>query len=101
MRNNKLIVFCFFKKVDFAVNLAHRAIFTNAAQNCTAGSRTFVHAKIYNDFIIRSIELTKKRIVGDPFNPNTKQGPQVVYFFCFRKISKLFYRLMIVNLKKF
>lgn len=67
--------------VDFAVNLAHRALFTNAAQNCTAGSRTFVHEKVYNEFIQRSIELTKKRIVGDPFNPNTKQGPQVKNLF--------------------
>jgi aldehyde dehydrogenase (NAD+) len=73
----------FFRTVDFAVNLAHRAIFMNAAQNCTAGSRTFVHAKIYNDFIKRSVELTKKRIVGDPFNSNTKQGPQVICFFVF------------------
>lgn len=74
--------------VDFAVNLAHRALFTNAAQNCTAGSRTFVHAKIYEDFINRSIELTKKRIVGDPFNSNTKQGPQVKENFMFSKEYK-------------
>lgn len=64
--------------MDFAVNLAHRAIFTNAAQNCTAGSRTFVHEKIYDEFIARSIELTKERTVGNPFDPNTKQGPQVI-----------------------
>lgn len=71
----------FFFEVDFAVHLAHRAIFTNAAQNCTAGSRTFVHEKIYNDFIARSVELTKKRIVGNPFDPSTKQGPQVRWIF--------------------
>jgi aldehyde dehydrogenase (NAD+) len=70
--------FVFLKKVDFAVNLAHRAIFTNAAQNCTAGSRTFVHAKIYDEFITRSVELTKKRVVGNPFHSSTKQGPQVI-----------------------
>ena len=63
--------------VDFAVSLAHRAIFTNAAQNCVAGSRTFVHAKIYDEFIARSVELAKKRIVGDPFHEATEQGPQV------------------------
>jgi len=68
----------FSKLVDFAVALAHRAIFTNASQNCTAGTRTFVHSKIYDEFIKRSVELTKKRVVGNPFDPNTKQGPQVI-----------------------
>jgi aldehyde dehydrogenase (NAD+) len=78
-----------FIQVDFAVQLAHRAIFTNAAQNCTAGSRTFVHAKIYDDFIARSVELTKKRIVGDPFDSSTKQGPQVRrHFFLIAKDLK-------------
>ena len=75
-------VFFFFSKVDFAVHLAHRAIFFNAAQNCTAGSRTYVHAKIYDDFVARSVELTKTRTVGNPFDSSTKQGPQVKYTVC-------------------
>ena len=49
----------------------------NAAQMCTAASRTFVHAKVYDQFIAKSIELAKKRVVGDPFHPSTEQGPQV------------------------
>ncbi|CAF4766940.1 unnamed protein product, partial [Rotaria sp. Silwood2] len=64
-------------KVDFAVKLAHDAIFTSAAQSCVAASRTFVQAKIYDEFITRSVELAKKRIVGDPFDSNTEQGPQI------------------------
>ncbi len=44
---------------------------------CAAASRTFVHAKIYDQFIARSIELAKKRVVGDPFDTKTQQGPQV------------------------
>lgn len=79
-RSRNLIFFI----VDFAVSLAHRAIFTNAAQNCTAGSRTFVHAKIYDDFIARSVQLTKQRFVGDPFDSKTKQGPQVLRSLPFR-----------------
>ena len=63
--------------MDYAVSVAHRAIYTNAAQNCTAGSRTFVHAKIYDEFVARSVELAKNRVVGDPFDPMTEQGPQV------------------------
>ena len=64
-------------KVDYAANLAHEAIFSNASQMCTAASRTFVHAKIYDKFVARSIELAKKRVVGNPFDSNTEQGPQV------------------------
>ena len=59
------------------MSVAHRAIFTNAAQNCTAGSRTFVHAKIYDEFIAKSVELAKNRVLGDPFDCSTEQGPQV------------------------
>ena len=65
--------------VDYAAIVAHHAIFANAAQMCTAGSRTFVHAKIYDEFIARSIELAKNRIVGNPFDPATHQGPQVSF----------------------
>ena len=70
--------YCFFLYyiVNYAVQVAYRGIFTNAGQNCTAGSRTFVHAKIYDEFVARSVELAKKRVVGDPFDPRTEQGPQ-------------------------
>jgi len=33
--------------------------------------------KIYDEFIARSVELAKKRVVGDPFHPDTEQGPQI------------------------
>jgi len=42
-----------------------------------AGSRTYVEEKIYDEFVQRSIERTKKRKVGDPFDESTEQGPQV------------------------
>ena len=57
--------------------IAHEAIFFNAAQVCFAASRTFVHSKIYDEFIVKSVQLAKKRIVGDPFDSETQQGPQV------------------------
>ena len=63
--------------VDEAVKVAHQAIFANMGQVCNAGSRTFVHEDIYEEFVKRSVELAKKRVIGDPFDPNTEAGPQV------------------------
>jgi len=63
--------------LDLAVQTAHDALFYNAGQVCVAASRTFIQEGIYDEFVKRSKELAVKRIVGDPFQPNTQQGPQV------------------------
>ncbi|KAK8751828.1 hypothetical protein OTU49_010508, partial [Cherax quadricarinatus] len=62
---------------DEAVELCHSAVFSNHGQNCCAGSRTFVHESIYEDFVKRSVRLAQERVVGDPFDEKTLQGPQV------------------------
>src|SRR5262249_51799155 len=41
------------------------------------GSRALVEAKCYDEFVERSVERAKARKVGDPFDPQTEQGPQV------------------------
>ena len=48
-----------------------------AGQCCTAGSRTFVHESIYNEFVKKAVKAAEKRVVGDPFKSGTQQGPQV------------------------
>ncbi|XP_048737371.1 retinal dehydrogenase 2-like isoform X2 [Ostrea edulis] len=65
--------------LDMAVRFAHEAVMENAGQCCMAGSRTFVHEKIYDQFVAKSRELAKERLsmTGDPFDLKTKQGPQV------------------------
>jgi aldehyde dehydrogenase (NAD+) len=63
--------------VDLAVTTAHNALFKHAAQICIAASRIFVHSKIYDQFVVKSVELAKKRVVGNPFDSKTEQGPQV------------------------
>lgn len=71
-----LVIFSDFD-LDEAVAIAHNALFNNHGQNCCAGSRTYVHEDIYDEFIKRSVELVRKRKVGDPFEKSTQQGPQV------------------------
>ncbi|XP_048737367.2 aldehyde dehydrogenase 1A1-like [Ostrea edulis] len=65
--------------LDDAVLFAHNGVMNNAGQCCVAGSRTFVHEKIYDQFVAKSRELAEKRqtVTGDPFDPKTLQGPQV------------------------
>lgn len=53
--------------LDEAVNICHQAVFFNQGQVCCSGTRTFVHEKIYDEFVKRSVEMAKKRKVGDPF----------------------------------
>ncbi|KAF4516385.1 hypothetical protein B566_EDAN008508 [Ephemera danica] len=63
--------------IDEAVNIAHGAIFNNHGQNCVAGSRTYVHDKIYDQFVAKAKLAAERRVVGDPFNDGTQQGPQI------------------------
>jgi aldehyde dehydrogenase (NAD+) len=63
--------------MDEAIEGAHFALFFNQGQCCCAGSRLFVEAKAYDEFVEKSVARAKKRAVGDPFDPNTEQGPQV------------------------
>ncbi|XP_018415435.1 PREDICTED: retinal dehydrogenase 2 isoform X2 [Nanorana parkeri] len=62
--------------LDYAVEQAHQGVFFNQGQCCTAGSRTFVEDSIYEEFVRRSVERAKRRVVGSPFDPTTEQGPQ-------------------------
>lgn len=67
----------FISLVDEAVTLAQDAIFVNRGQVCCAGSHTFVQEGIYDEFVKRSAALATKVKVGNPFAPDTVQGPQI------------------------
>ncbi|XP_052792514.1 aldehyde dehydrogenase, mitochondrial-like [Mya arenaria] len=62
--------------MDLAVENANEAAMTNMGQCCVAGSRTFVHEDIYDEFVRRCVERAKKRTVGDPWS-NVENGPQI------------------------
>jgi len=63
--------------LDEAVQGAHFALYFNQGQCCCAGSRLFVEEKVHDEFVDKLSQLNRQRKVGDPFNPETDQGPQV------------------------
>ena len=63
--------------LDAAIEGAHFGLFLNQGQCCTAASRLFVEEKCYDEFVARTIERAKNRVVGNPFDLKTEQGPQI------------------------
>jgi aldehyde dehydrogenase (NAD+) len=63
--------------LDQAVAGSHFALFFNQGQCCCAGSRLFVEKKVHDQFVDKIVQKVKQTKVGDPFDPNTTQGPQV------------------------
>ncbi|CAG8438326.1 3710_t:CDS:10 [Acaulospora colombiana] len=63
--------------LDQAVKWAHMGIFYNHGQCCCAGSRVYVEDKAYDEFLKKFKEHTEKIKIGDPFDDDTYQGPQI------------------------
>jgi len=63
--------------LEQAVKWAIHGIYYNHGQNCSAGSRIFVQESIYDKFLDQFTEQARAIKVGDPFLPDTYQGPQV------------------------
>jgi len=63
--------------LDEAVRYAAQGIFFNHGQTCCAGSRIYVQKGIYDKFAEGFKAKTAQLVVGDPFDANTYQGPQV------------------------
>jgi aldehyde dehydrogenase (NAD+) len=71
------LIVCDDADLDQAVEIAHNGIFFNQGEVCCASSRIFVHEKVHDEFVKKSVEMAKMRQVGDPLDPLTQQGPQV------------------------
>ncbi|EYB90533.1 hypothetical protein Y032_0219g2484 [Ancylostoma ceylanicum] len=63
--------------LDDAIRQTHYGMFFKDGHCYSAGTRTFVQGKIYDEFVDCSREHAERRIIGDPFEPSTEQGPQV------------------------
>ncbi len=60
-----------------AVQTVIMAIFMNTGENCTAGSRLFLHEAIREEFLEAFAEAASGMTVGDPLLEETQIGPKV------------------------
>jgi aldehyde dehydrogenase (NAD+) len=63
--------------LDAAVEGAYFGLFFNQGQCCCAGSRLFVEDRVHDQFVEKVLAKAKAQKVGDPFDVQTTQGPQV------------------------
>ena len=63
--------------LDAAIAGAEFGLFFNQGQCCCAGSRLFVEEAIHEEFVERLVARAGQRVLGNPFDNETTQGPQV------------------------
>ncbi len=61
-------------EIDKAVSGSLSAIFFNAGQCCIAGSRMFIHEKIYDEFVEQLVNRTNQIKVGNPLDWDSRMG---------------------------
>ncbi|MFC2253638.1 aldehyde dehydrogenase [Labrys portucalensis] len=61
--------------LDRTVNGVVAGVFAAAGQTCIAGSRCFVEAGIYDEFLERLVERTSRIRIGNPAVEDTELGP--------------------------
>ncbi|ORY60077.1 aldehyde dehydrogenase [Pseudomassariella vexata] len=63
--------------IEQAISWVNFGIYFNHGQCCCAGSRIYVQEGIYDKFVEAFKKRAQANSVGDPFDENTFQGPQV------------------------
>ena len=56
---------------------AEFGLFFNQGQCCCAGSRLFVEESVHDEFVERIVQRAQQRVLGNPFDVETNQGPQI------------------------
>lgn len=71
--SNPLVIF---RDIDLklALDIAHRAAFDNQGQSPAHSGRVYVQEDIYDEFVKRSVELVRQRVIGNPFDTNVRHG---------------------------
>ncbi|MBT2304836.1 aldehyde dehydrogenase family protein [Variovorax paradoxus] len=63
--------------LDAAVPGAAMAVFGNTGQVCSAGTRLFIEAPVYDEFVERVAAYARTIRIGDSLDPQTQMGPLV------------------------
>ncbi|KAI0084390.1 NAD-aldehyde dehydrogenase [Irpex rosettiformis] len=63
--------------LEYTVGELVDGAFFNSGQSCCAIERIYVHEAVYDPFVEKFVELTKKYKLGDPTLPETNLGPVV------------------------
>ncbi|KAI0631578.1 NAD-aldehyde dehydrogenase [Trametes polyzona] len=63
--------------LDYTVPELVDGAFFNSGQSCCAIERIYVHESVYDEFVSKFVEQTKKYRLGDPTEPETNLGPVV------------------------
>ncbi|KAI9168027.1 Aldehyde dehydrogenase [Paramyrothecium foliicola] len=63
--------------LDQAAKWGHVGIMSNQGQICTSTSRILVQEEVYQDYVARFKQVCLENKVGNPFEDDTFQGPQI------------------------
>lgn len=63
--------------IDQAAKWGHVGIYSNQGQVCTSTSRILVQEEVYAEYVERFKQVVKENKVGNPFDSDTFQGPQI------------------------
>jgi len=63
--------------LDAAAAGAELGLFFNQGQCCCAGSRLFVEESVHDAFVEKIVQRAQQRVLGNPFDIETNQGPQI------------------------
>lgn len=63
--------------LDAAIAGSEFGLFFNQGQCCCAGSRVYVEDSIHDQFVEKLVARASRRVLGNPFDEETQQGPQV------------------------
>ena len=63
--------------LEAAIHGAVAGALINTGQDCTAATRAYVQAPLYDDFVAGVADIFQSIVMGDPMDPNTDLGPLI------------------------